>query len=83
LTIPTGAIEKAQFGVKLLKEAVLELAITNARGITNSDVVHGLGLQSDYQGGSKDYLTWSILGILMREGKLKRVENKRHQAQTR
>lgn len=83
LVIPSGAIEKAQFGLKLLKEAVFELALANKVGVTNSDLVHSLGLQSDYKGGSKDYLTWSLLGILMREGKLKRVEKKKHQAQTR
>jgi uncharacterized protein len=37
-----------------------------------------LGLQSDYGGGSKNDLSYSILGILMREGKLKRLQNKKH-----
>ena len=83
LVIPSGAVEKAQIGVTLLKESVLELAIANEGGITNSDVVHTLGLHSEYSGGSKDYLSWSILGLLMREGKLKRVEKKRHKAQVR
>ncbi len=30
-----------------------------------------------------DYLSWSILGPLMREGRVRRVEKKRHQAQVR
>lgn len=64
----------------MLKGAVLELAQANAKGVTNSEVVKALGLQSDYAGGSKDYLTWSLLGLLMREGKMSRVENKRHKA---
>ena len=83
LTIPSGVQEKAQIGLKLLKEAILELAVANPIGVTNSDVSHTLGLQSDYLGGSKDYLSWSILGLLMREGRMKRVEKKRHQAQVR
>jgi len=29
-------------------------------------------LRSDYGGGSKDYLSYSIIGVLMREGKLER-----------
>ena len=82
LNIPSGAPEKAQLGVSLLKEAVLELALAND-GVTNSDVVHGLGLHSDYLGGSKDYLSWSILGLLMREGKMQRAEKKIHRAQIR
>ncbi len=83
LVMPSGITEKAQLGLSMLKDAVLELSIANVDGVTNSDVAHSLGLQSDYLGGSKDYLTWSILGLLMREGRLKRVDKKRHKAQVR
>ena len=83
LVMPSGVGEKAQIGLSMLKDAVLELSIANVDGVTNSDVAHSLGLQSDYLGGSKDYLSWSILGILMREGRLKRVDKKRHKAQVR
>jgi len=77
IVVPSGLREKAQIGLKLLKDAVLELAKANPGGIQNSDAVKTLGLQSDYQGGSKDYLVWSILGILMREGKMVRVDGTR------
>ena len=83
LVMPSGVAEKAQIGLSMLKDAVLELSIANGDGVTNSDVAHSLGLQSDYLGGSKDYLSWSVLGILMREGRLKRVDKKRHKAQVR
>ncbi len=83
LTVPSGVYEKAQLGVRLLKDAVLEFSIANLDGVTNSDVAHTLGLQSDYLGGSKDYLSWSVLGLLMREGRMKRGEKKRHKAQVR
>jgi uncharacterized protein len=83
LIVPAGTVEKAQIAVGLLKDSVFELALANESGITNSDAVHALGLHSDYAGGSKDYLTWSILGLLMREGKIKRVEKKKHKAQVR
>jgi uncharacterized protein len=83
LVMPSGIAEKAQIGLSMLKDAVLELSIANTDGVTNSDVAHSLGLQSDYLGGSKDYLSWSILGLLMREGRLKRVDKKRHKAQVR
>jgi hypothetical protein len=83
LIVPSGTIEKAQLGLRILENAVLELAIANQQGVTNSDVAHTLGLQSDYLGGSKDYLSWSILGLLMREGKMVRVEKKKHKAQVR
>jgi hypothetical protein len=69
--------------LQMLKDSVLELAKANKSGVTNSEVSKSLGLQSDYLGGSKDYLAWSILGLLMREGKMKRIAKKRHQAQVR
>lgn len=66
----------------LLKDAVLEFAKANPDGISNSDAASLLGLRSDYGGGSKDYLSYSLLGLLMRDGKLQRVVGtKRHVAQ--
>lgn len=72
VVVPSGVKEKAQLGLALLKEAVLELAQANPAGISNSEAASLLGLRSDYGGGSKDYLSYSLLGILMREGKLER-----------
>ena len=82
LIVPHGAKEKAQLGLSLLKEAVLEFAKANQKGVSNSDTASLLGLRSDYGGGSKDYLSYSILGLLMCEGKLARDRStKRHVAQ--
>jgi len=75
--VPHGALEKAQMALNMLKEVVLEVAKANPTGVTNSDITKALGLQSDYGGGSKDYLAWSLIGILMREGRLKRESNSR------
>jgi uncharacterized protein len=81
IVLPSGVREKAQLGLALLKDAVLELAKVNADGVSNSDVASLLGIRSDYGGGSKDYLSYSILGILMREGKVERSKtNKKHVA---
>jgi hypothetical protein len=83
VVVPSGSVEKAQIGLDLLRAAVLELAQANPSGVTNSDASKALGLQSDYGGGSKDYLAWSVLGLLMREGKIIRGEQKKHIAVTR
>jgi len=84
LVVPHGAREQAQLGLSLLKQAVLEFAKANAKGITNSDAASLLGLRSDYGGGSKDYLSYSVIGLLMREGKLARdATTKKHVAQVR
>jgi uncharacterized protein len=77
--VPSGIKEKAQLGLALLKEAVLELARANPKGVSNSDAASLLGLRSDYGGGSKDYLSYSVIGLLMREGKLERESgSKKH-----
>jgi uncharacterized protein len=84
VVVPSGAKEKAQLGLAFLKDAVLEFAKANSKGISNSDAASLLGLRSDYGGGSKDYLSYSVLGILMREGKLARERGStRHVARVR
>lgn len=80
LVIPKGVIEKSQIGLNLLKGAVYELAQANPDGISNADASKILGLQSDYAGGSKDYLSWSILGLLIKENKMVRAADKKHRA---
>ena len=80
INVPDGCYEKAQMGLELIKSAVMELAKANPEGIKNSDAAKYLWLQSDYGGGSKDYLSYSILGILMKEGKIKRNDKKKHVA---
>lgn len=74
VVVPSGTREKAQIGLTLLKEATLELAQANPRGVSNAEVASLLGLRSDYGGGAKDYLSYSVLGLLLREGKLERLE---------
>jgi hypothetical protein len=68
--VPQGAIERAQLGLDLLKTSILDLAKANHGGITNSQAASVLGLRSDYQGRQKDYLSYSILGLLLREEKI-------------
>lgn len=82
VNIPEGCYEKAQMGLGILKSAVMELAKANPEGIKNSDAAKYLGLQSDYGGGSKDYLTYSLLGLLMKEGRIERTEKRKHVAKS-
>jgi uncharacterized protein len=81
VVVPQGSVERAQLGLQLLKTAILELAKANPEGITNSDAASLLGLRSDYRGKQKDYLSYSVLGLLMREGKVAReTETHKHKA---
>tara|TARA_B100000242_G_scaffold271099_1_gene223069 strand:- start:381 stop:959 length:579 start_codon:yes stop_codon:yes gene_type:complete len=77
IVVPQGSVERAQLGLELLKTSILELAAANPDGILNSDAASLLGLRSDYRGKQKDYLSYSVIGLLMREGKLARVEGVR------
>lgn len=83
VVVPEGAVERAQIGLGLLKSSVLELAQANKKGVTNSEAAKCLGLQSDYGGGSKNYLSYSVLGILMSEGKVRRLDDRKHVAAVR
>jgi uncharacterized protein len=76
LVVPQGVVERAQIGLNLIKSAVAELAEANPDGIANADAASLLGLRSDYQGRQKDYLSYSILGLLLREGRIHRDGNK-------
>lgn len=83
VVVPQGAVERSQLGLEFLKTAILELAQANPEGITNADAASLLGLRSDYRGKQKDYLSYSVMGLLLREGKIKRAPNThRHTAST-
>lgn len=66
--IPQGVVERAQIGLNLMKAAVLELVRANSNGVTNGEAAQHLGLRSDNRGKQKDYLTYSVLGLLLRDG---------------
>lgn len=63
--------EKSTYAVSLLKEAVLEVISNNPQGIGNSEIARLLKLESDFEGSQKNYLSWSIIGLLVNEGSVK------------
>jgi hypothetical protein len=64
--------EKAQRGIALIEEAILEiLSETSAK--TNAEVTQRLGLESDQDGKQKDYLAYSVLGRMMKSGRVRKV----------
>jgi len=69
-------VEKAQQGLSLLKEAILEILEQKQDGLTNAEIADLLEIRSDYQGTQKDYLSWSVLGLLFNEGKIVRKGRK-------
>ena len=79
ISLPDDTIMKAQLGLKLIKEAIVAFINENPQGITNSNCAHYLGLQSNNEGRQQDYLTYSILGLLIADGEIKseKMNNRR------
>ena len=66
-----SALQKSRQAVDLLKEAILETIKQHPNGIGNSDIARQLKLESDFEGNQKNYLSWSVIGLLVNEGKVK------------
>ncbi|MGV0976633.1 MAG: hypothetical protein ACOYBO_11970 [Azonexus sp.] len=61
---------KAQHALDTLKVAILEELARYPDGVGNSDLARKLGLESDFQGKQKNYLSWSVIGLLVNEGRV-------------
>ena len=60
----------AQEGLWLIENAILRLLDANSQGLRNIEIADSLGLRSSSQGNQRNYLTYSILGNLIEEGKV-------------
>ena len=58
--------ELAQEGLRKIEDAILALLEMRLDGLRNSEIAECLGLRSDFRGKQKDYLTYSVLGRLMK-----------------
>lgn len=58
---------KAKHGIEIIENAILELLENNTK-LTNTEIANLLDLGSSHEGKQKDYLTYSILGNLMKKG---------------
>ena len=67
-----SAMEKAMKSYFRLKEAILGILAQKTDGLTNAELADLLDIRSDYQGSQKDYLSWSVLGLLLNKGKVVR-----------
>jgi hypothetical protein len=62
--------QKAEKALALMKEAILDYLRPHADGLRNADLANDLGLGSDHEGQQKNYLTYSVLGLLLKEAKV-------------
>ena len=58
--------------LKKMEEAILAL-LSNHNGLTNSEIAEKLELRCSHEGGQKNYLTYSVLGNLMKKGKVEKI----------
>lgn len=75
--------QKAEKGLALVKEAILDYLGAYADGLRNADLARDLGLGSDHEGKQKDYLTYSVLGLLLKEEKVLKEARSKHLLHTR
>jgi hypothetical protein len=64
--------EKAAKARAELEDAILEYLKARPEGAINNQIARDLGLESDFAGRQKNYLTYSLLGGLMTRGLVKR-----------
>ena len=57
-------------GLQQVENAILELLDRNPQGLRNVQVANILGLRSEVRGGQRDYLTYSVLGGLLAQGRI-------------
>lgn len=72
-----GTKEAAQQGLNLIKDAILTELRSEGDGLRNADFADRLGLRSDIKGKQRDYLTYSVLGLLLSEGRIKQRNDKK------
>ncbi|WP_147391741.1 hypothetical protein [Pelagerythrobacter aerophilus] len=59
-------------GRELIEKAIMRYLATRPLGAINNEIAKELGLESDFQGRQKNYLTYSVLGGLMKRGLVER-----------
>jgi len=64
--------EIAQDGLQRIETAILELLERNPEGLSNVEIADLLDLRSDFHGNSRNYLTYSVLGGLLHQEKIRR-----------
>ena len=76
--------KQAEAGLKQIQEAIIALLRRQPDGLRNAQIAEALNLRSDVCGRQKDYLTYSVLGGLVRQGRVHwNQETKRFTARER
>lgn len=63
--------ERCKQGLEHLKAGILAYLALHPEGAGNSRIARDLGLESDFEGRQKHYLSWSVIGLLVNEGRVR------------
>jgi hypothetical protein len=63
--------DRASEGLRIIKESIFDLLLQHTEGLTNVEIATMLELTSSKHGGHRNYLTWSILRIMMAEDRVR------------
>ncbi|WP_299322950.1 hypothetical protein [Parasphingopyxis sp.] len=66
--------ERAAAARAELEQAILDYLRNHPEGAINNQIARELGLESDFDGRQKNYLSYSLLGGLMKRGLVKRED---------
>jgi len=66
---------RAKKGVHILEQAIIELLKQHLDGLTNCAIAKILEIDSDQEGRQKNYVSWSLLGRLMKQSLVTRTKN--------
>lgn len=72
MTLKPG--ERASAAREELEAAILDYLKARPEGALNSDIARDLGLESDFDGRQKNYLSYSLLGGMMKRGLVVRLD---------
>ena len=64
------AYTMAQAGLHQIEDALMRLLAVNPQGLRNFEIADSLGLRSGSLGNQRNYLTYSVLGNLVDEGRV-------------
>ena len=70
MSTDAGPLSLAQTGLRRVEDAILELLQHNPQGLRNVQIAKMLGLHSIHRGGQRNYLTYSVLGGLVEQGRV-------------
>ena len=62
--------DKARHGLDLLKTAICDYLRQHPEGVQHAAIARDLDLESDFEGSQRNYLSWSVLGLLVNKKKV-------------